>query len=77
MVGQEEDKFVNLLKTQLKLESELEIIKENIIMNHLEFNPVQAYKLFMSKSDNGRNITVKNLKQSFKILNVKLADSEA
>jgi hypothetical protein len=40
MKGREEDVFVSILKEQLKLECELEEVKEELILYCSEFNPV-------------------------------------
>lgn len=40
MKGREEDVFVSILKEQLKLECELEEVKEDLILYCNDFNPV-------------------------------------
>lgn len=58
MPGNEEEIFVSIMKEQMNLEKELEILKENLIINNLKFNPVQAYKLFIAAPEKGRNLTI-------------------
>ena len=45
----------------MKLEKELEILKQNLIIKNLQFNPVQAYKVFSNAPEKGRNLSIKNL----------------
>jgi Ca2+-binding EF-hand superfamily protein len=42
----------------------------------LTFNPIQAYRLFLKNPENGRNITLSNLKQAFDFLKIKLSKSD-
>ncbi len=58
MPGKEEEVFIGILKEQMKIEKDLEVLKENLIINNLKFNPVQAYKLFIAAPEKGRNLTI-------------------
>lgn len=51
MQGFGEDFFVNLLKTQYKLESELELMKEKLITDCQDFNAVIGFRLFRPPVD--------------------------
>lgn len=78
MKGEEEDAFVNMLKQQLKLECELEEIKEELVLYCNDFNPVQAFRIFVPNTDKiHRNITIYNVIEAFKSMNITLNMVEA
>lgn len=65
MRGFGEDFFVNLLKTQYQLESELELMKEKLIMNCQDFNAIIGFRLFKPSPDRTQKLTIENLKAAF------------
>lgn len=74
MKGREEDVFVGILKEQLKLECELEEVKEDLILYCNDFNPVQAFRIFVPNAEKAhRNITVHNTISAFSLFDVSLS----
>jgi len=61
----------------MKLENELEVLKENLIINNLKFNPVQAYKLFIAAPEKGRNLSIQNIFYAYHNLKLTLTETEA
>lgn len=78
MKGREEEVFIEILNQQLKLECELEEVKEELILYCNDFNPVQAFRIFVPNSEKvHRNITIYNTIEAFKMFGVKLSMTQA
>lgn len=77
MRGFGEDFFVNLLKTQYKLETELELMKEKLIMECQDFNAVIGFRLFKPSSDRTKKLGLENLRAAFGSLGVSLTGNQA
>ena len=59
------------------LEKEVEILKENLVIKNLYFNPVKAYKVFLPAPEKGRNLTIKNILFAYSNLDIKLTEKDA
>jgi Ca2+-binding EF-hand superfamily protein len=77
MRGFGEDFFVGILKTQYKLESELETMKEKLITNCQDFNAVIGFRLFRPSADRTEKLGLKNLKAAFSSVGVAITDDQA
>ena len=72
MRGFGEDFFVNLLKTQYRLESELERMKEDLVFKCQDFNSVVGFRLFKPPADRTATLGIDNLRAAFASLGVNL-----
>jgi hypothetical protein len=69
----EEEIFVEILRNQMKLEVELEEVKEEMIMYCHDFNSVQAFKIFVPNLEKAhKNISIFNMRDAFAKFGVKL-----
>ena len=69
----EEEVFVGILRNQMKLEVELEEVKEEMIMYCHDFNSIQAFKIFVPNLEKAhKNINIFNVSDAFKKFGVKL-----
>jgi hypothetical protein len=75
MRGFGEDFFVGLLKQQYQLESELEVLKERLIMDCQDFNAIIGFRLFKPSFDRTKLLGISNLKAAFNSLGVTISDS--
>ena len=70
MPGFEEDFFVNMLKQQYRLESELENMKVRMLVDCIDFNSITAFRLFNPPKDRSKNLGLTNIVAAFANLNV-------
>eukprot|EP00347_Sterkiella_histriomuscorum_P004011 403362091 len=78
MKGKEEEVFVNILKEQLKLECNLEEVKEGLVLYCNDFNSVQAFRVFVPSTHRvHRNINVQNVIDAFQNFGIQLNMTEA
>ena len=77
MRGFGEDFFMNLLKTQYDLETELERMKEQLVINCTDFNSVVGFRLFNPPKDRTQNMTIENMLHAYRSLGVNLTYENA
>jgi len=72
-----EDHFSNLLKTMYKLENELEIERQQLILQCVDFTIGQGFKLFKPPQDHAVGMGWSNVQSAFKTLGITISSAHA
>ena len=72
MEGFGEDFFMSLIKSQYKLELELERMKEQLIVDCIDFNAIAGFRLFNPPKDRTQDLGYQNIMEGFAAVGINI-----